>query len=294
MMSSLKNFLIIAGMPRTGTSYLYYILQSHPSLFLPYRKELSYFCSNYEKGLSWYHNFYSGISLNQVAVDVTPIYIMHPESAQRIKYFNSNIKIILCIRKPSEWILSWYAQMQSRELKVPPFEFFIKEHTFRPSIGERFHINLGNRYLMRSIELYTKEFGSNILIYNYEFFKDNPLHVLHSFESFVGIPNYFTEANFKNLIINASNRKKIKIFSYILSRGEIIKLLEYVISKRFLQSIRNKFDLISTKTEELNMNIYNATNTQLAKEFFIEEDEYYNSFFAKYPIQLGDKTEFKW
>ena len=60
------NFVI--GMPRAGTTFLYYNLEKHPNIFLPYRKELKYFNTNYVNGEEWYINFYKEIANDEVTL----------------------------------------------------------------------------------------------------------------------------------------------------------------------------------------------------------------------------------
>lgn len=287
-----KQVVILAGMPRTGSSYLYHVLQNHPNLFLPHRKELSFFCSNYKKGEMWYANFFNSINSNELGLDISPVYFLDPASIQRIKQFNSNIKIILCIRTPSDWILSWYSQLLSHELHLPPFDSFIKNHWFKPSIGDKIQINLGQNYISHTINEYVKIFDDKVLIYHYDFFKKDPLLLLRYFEQFLNLPDYYNEENFENIIINAGNRKNVWLVSYLLSRESTVRLLEFCIPKKKLQRIRNSFDRGSTPNGGLNNRIYTKENIQLAKDFFHDDDKFVDSFFSSHPIQLGNGKTF--
>jgi hypothetical protein len=53
----LPNFLII-GAARSGTTALYYGLREHPQVFMPAKKELNFFTSNWKHGLEWYGDFF--------------------------------------------------------------------------------------------------------------------------------------------------------------------------------------------------------------------------------------------
>lgn len=289
MLAHMTNrIVIIPGMPRTGTSYLYHVLQKHPNLFLPHRKELSFFCSNYNKGSAWYENFFENIQPQEYGLDVSPVYFLLPESMQRIKEYNPDIKVILCIRSPSDWILSWYSQLLSHELHMPPFKEFIKAHEFKPSIGLKFQVNLQNNFISKNISEYAETFGSNALIYHYDFFKSNPLLVLQAIERFLALPEYFTKDNTKNLIINAGNRKNIWLLSYLLSRETTVRLLEFAIPRKKLQQIRNNFDRGSTPNKGRNPNVYTEENIQLAKKVFANDDAFVDSFFSPNLIKLGN------
>ena len=286
------QIVILPGMPRTGTSYLYHVLQKHPDLFLPHRKETSFFCSNFDKGKLWYEDFFNTIQSHELGLDISPLYFMHQESLLRIKEFNPDAKIILCVRRPSDWILSWYSQLSSHELHMPPFDEFIKSHRFKPSIGHSFQINLQNDFITNSINSYCKTFGHNLLIYHYDLFKKKPLLVLQSIEKFLELPEYFNQKNVENIIINAGNRKHIWLVSYLLSRASIVHLLEFCIPRKKLQQIRNHVDKASTPQKGFNTKIYSENNIALAKKTFSTDDAFVKSFFSSNPIQLGYRQTF--
>ena len=58
-MFSNNNHVVMVGMSRAGTSFMYHNLQKHPGLFLPSRKEIGYFAHHHNQGQSWYKEFYT-------------------------------------------------------------------------------------------------------------------------------------------------------------------------------------------------------------------------------------------
>ena len=55
---TLPTFLGI-GVQRAGTTWLHTLLNSHPDVYMPtHRKEIRFFDRYYERGLSWYEEFF--------------------------------------------------------------------------------------------------------------------------------------------------------------------------------------------------------------------------------------------
>ena len=51
--------IIMVGMSRAGTSFMYHNLQKPPQIFVPARKELCYFAQNFSNKQEWYESFFS-------------------------------------------------------------------------------------------------------------------------------------------------------------------------------------------------------------------------------------------
>ena len=127
----MKNRLVVIGMPRGSTTYLYHNLNKHPNIFCPFRKEVNYFNANFKKGLNWYNSLFEEQRDDQASVDVSPPCFMDPDSDQRIKDYNPNMKVLLIIRDPEEWALSFYHQFASFNYNMMPFSEFVKGYDFK-------------------------------------------------------------------------------------------------------------------------------------------------------------------
>ena len=108
-----ERFFILAGMPRTATTFLYQRFQEHPAIFCPYRKETNFFSVNYQKGPAWYRGLYSDMADGQISADVSPVYFLDEQAIDRIGAFEPDTPVILGVRPASEWALSWYTQVLS-------------------------------------------------------------------------------------------------------------------------------------------------------------------------------------
>lgn len=97
----LPGFLVI-GPPRTGTTWLYQVLRTHPEIFLPDIKQLHFFDRNLSRGLDWYRAHFSGAKPNQVCGEVTPDYISSSDCICRIKEYLPRVQMIILYRDPVE------------------------------------------------------------------------------------------------------------------------------------------------------------------------------------------------
>jgi hypothetical protein len=199
---------VIPGMPRCATTFLYHNLEKHPSVFCPFRKETNYFSVNYQKGSDWYWNLYRGIRPGQVGADVSPSYFLHRKAIDRMKRFNPQMRVVLGVRDPVEWALSLYNQLLTHAWRGPDLSDFIERFPY-PFGGEAIIIELRDGFVTKMVENYRKAFGDNLLLYHFDFFKNNPLAVLRSIEHFLDIPPYYSEYNFDNMIINAGLNRQV-------------------------------------------------------------------------------------
>ncbi len=107
------RLFVVAGMPRSGTTFLYHNLQKHPALFLPFRKESNYFFVNYARGVEWYRSLYRKITPDQVGGDISPFYFMDQRAIPRIAEFSPDVKVILAVREPAAPACSVIRDMRS-------------------------------------------------------------------------------------------------------------------------------------------------------------------------------------
>jgi len=285
------NIFIVAGMPRCGTTFFYYKLQEHPSVFVLYRKETNYFSTSFERGQKWYFDLYKDIKPDQMGADVSPSYFMDDGFTERVLAFNPDIKIILGVRPPSVLALSLYNQFLSHTYGVPPFKEYLS--AFDWYIGsKKIHMSFNDKFLTRRLEEFREAFGKNILLFDFALFQRDPLKILQAIESFLGLPPYFNETNFENIVINAGKRKNIKIVSYILGRESIKVALGKLFPRSFVVAMRRRFEEASkSKKEEVPL-VYDPADIELAGNFFKEEDRLVREMFSGAGIQLGTGEPF--
>ena len=119
----MKQHLIIPGASRSGTTFLYSLLIQHPQIVAP-AKELQFFekDAEYNKGIAYYQNYFQDTQDEQICMDVSPPYFHkgilidskgkhsydeNNDSANRIKKYLPNAKILITLRNP---VLRLYSQ----------------------------------------------------------------------------------------------------------------------------------------------------------------------------------------
>jgi hypothetical protein len=97
---SLPDFLCIGAL-KSGTTWLYENLRSHPEIFLPPEKELYYFSIRFHsRSLKWYSSLFKN-GRDLVKGDITPGYSII--STSRIRFVHKilpNVKLIFIMRNP--------------------------------------------------------------------------------------------------------------------------------------------------------------------------------------------------
>lgn len=108
---------IIGGAPKAGTTTLAEMLNCHPGIFIPPKKEL--FLFHHEKFDSTsYSNFFESSPPECMHGDATPTYLADPDSALRLKTHNPKALCIFVLRDPVERAWSHYL-FDQQHLKIP-------------------------------------------------------------------------------------------------------------------------------------------------------------------------------
>ncbi len=282
---------VVAGMPRSGTTFLYHNLQKHPSVYLPFRKETNYFSFDYGKGADWYRHLYREIAPGEIGADISPSYFMHHEAIERIKKFDREIKVVLGVRDPADWALSFYSQILTYSWRVPPFAEFLDSFLWQVE-GQELLLVLRNGFVTRMIEDWRHAFGDDLLLYDFNLFQRDRLAVLRAIERFVGIRPYFAEGNFDNIVINASKRRNVRAITHLLTRSGMVSLWGAILPRRWLHFLRRLAEKLSQGQEHRNTVADTPENIQLAKAVFAAEGAAIKKLFAAGGIQLGSGAVF--
>lgn len=110
------NFFII-GAPKCGTTALTEYLQTHPDIFITNPKEPHFFSKNDIAGyegvstLDDYLRLYSAIKEQKMVGEASVLYLYSSEALAKIKSFAPKAKIIVMLRKTSEYIYSYHSQL---------------------------------------------------------------------------------------------------------------------------------------------------------------------------------------
>lgn len=127
---TLPTFLGI-GAPRSGTTWLHELLDSHPNVYVPPHKEIRFFELYYDRGLHWYESVFppaDKMSQYRAVGEISPGYLYCPDCPKHIASLSSITKLLLILRNPVDRAYSDYGlRIQYREYKGPFEDFLIIE-----------------------------------------------------------------------------------------------------------------------------------------------------------------------
>jgi hypothetical protein len=102
----LPEFLV-AGPPRTGTSWLHEVLQPHAHL-PALTKETRFFDLHYARGLNWYRDHFSRAVDGRPVGEIAPTYFASPAARDRIAQALPQVKLVFIFRHPVQRLVSLY------------------------------------------------------------------------------------------------------------------------------------------------------------------------------------------
>lgn len=120
----LPNFIVI-GPGKSGTSWLYQVLEHHPQVCVSSAKETLYFEDYYHKGLQWYARFFRDCGksdLNHAIGEISNTYIFSAEAARRIAADFPTMRVIATLRDPVERAFSHYLFLRRNGVLTCDFE----------------------------------------------------------------------------------------------------------------------------------------------------------------------------
>ena len=105
--------LFIIGVNKAGTSWLYYLLDHHPDVFMADAKELYFFGDEgieeeRPKTLAEYHGHFPFDQPYRYFGDATVAYYKSPATADEIQAYNANAKLLAIVRDPIQRLLSQF------------------------------------------------------------------------------------------------------------------------------------------------------------------------------------------
>jgi hypothetical protein len=123
----LPTFLGI-GVPKAGTTWICDLLRTHPQVAIASRKELHYFDRNFDKGIAWYEQFFSGRPGVAAVGEFTTHYLFDPVVPARVRSIASINRLILCLRNPVDRAVSHYRFRQQVDNYRGSFDEFLQEY----------------------------------------------------------------------------------------------------------------------------------------------------------------------
>lgn len=257
----MPNFLII-GTAKAGTSSLFYYLKQHPQIYMSPLKEPKFFAfegeeldflgpakNNIKKfsvtTLEEYQQLFSSVTDELAIGEASPIYIHTPKSAQKIKEYIPNVKIIAVLRDPGERAFSAFSHLVREGYETLSFEEALQQEQKRIEnkwIPLFYYQQLG--FYHSQLQHYFKLFDrQQIKIYLYQELKDNTLNVVQDIFDFLNVDNSFVPNLTKK---NVSGIPKNRFIYDLFTKDNAIKS---TLKPLFANKIRRTiYSAVTTKT----------------------------------------------
>ena len=96
------------GAQKCGTTWIHRQLDSHPDICVASGddKDTRFFSCFYDKGYEWYERNFSHCRLGKITGEVSTSYFYNSDIPLRVKQYNNDIKLFVCLRNPIERIIS--------------------------------------------------------------------------------------------------------------------------------------------------------------------------------------------
>jgi len=190
---------IIAGAPRSGTTWLYMLARRHPQLAMaePIVPEPKFFLVDelWQRGIDYYSaTWFDGLPGDRILGEKSTNYLESPIVAERIYRALPRVKLIFLLRNPIDRAYSNYLWSRQNGLEVESFEraLALEEQRERElPTGHRyarpnayFSRGLYARHLARFLDYFPR---AQVLVLRHEDILVRPDYIAAVFQSFVGV-----------------------------------------------------------------------------------------------------------
>ena len=190
---------IIGGAPRSGTTWLYELLDRHPGVHMakPLKPEPKFFLRDdeYAKGLQYYSDrWFGGVDAAKVAGEKSTDYLESAEAAARIARALSHVKLIFILREPVSRAYSNYLWSKMNGLETEDFPTALKlEEQRERELPEKWKFTRPFSYFSRGLyaellEPYFNRFMDHqILVTRFEDIIERPKALAETVQRYIGV-----------------------------------------------------------------------------------------------------------
>lgn len=203
-----KVDFLVCGAQKAGTTALFEYLKSVPDIFIPKKKELHFFDNEkfYSGFLGFpplslsvirkYNKYFKRGDSKKIWGEMTPIYMYWTNCFERIKKYNSEMKIIMCLRNPVNRAYSqWNMEVRNgfedlgfiEAVKKEIAELEASKGAYQSRVRSYMSRGLYVSQVQRAMEIFPHE---NIKVVKYENYKDNQFEVLEDICNFLEVKEF--------------------------------------------------------------------------------------------------------
>jgi hypothetical protein len=196
---------IFIGPSKTGSTWIFELLRSHPQVHVPIAKDIYFFDKFFHKGLAWYEDQFSDCAEHQITGELSHDYFSSKEAIDRIHRLLPEIKLICCLRDPFERALSSFEHFQRNGMGYAGLAVAVKEH---PEIFEE------GLYFKHLSYIFSKFDRSMISILFFDDLKTDPAAFAQRIFDFLGVDKFY-QSPVIGKKINQAGQPRAKIVSRI-------------------------------------------------------------------------------
>jgi len=246
----LPNFIIV-GAAKSGTTSVDQYLRQHPEVYMCPQKE-PYFFSFVNKKIDFkgpydsimkdvivtdfneYVSFFNNVTDQKAIGECSNSYLFLTHSAEEIKKYIPDCKIIIILRDPVERAFSHYAQHVMIGHEKLTFEEAIEQESYRKAAGWRWHYQyLEQSMYYKQVKVYYDIFPKeNILVLFFDDLKKDPSLFMKEIFEFIGVSPMVEGIDFK--VYNKTGMPKSRLLhNFLYSKKFFKKLLGFFIPEQF-------------------------------------------------------------
>jgi len=222
--------LFIIGVNKAGSSWLHYLLDSHPDIYMSKVKEHNYFGKIYPSNIEEYHKYFPFEKPFIYFGESTPSYFFSEKIAQEIFEYCPNAKIIAIVRDPIKRLISHYNFRKQ-------LGAFSEQTSIEKAISEADPHLIADSHYEKTLPFYQQIFGSdNFKIVSLEESWEQPDKFWDNLLEFLSVKNYAFPEN-QNKPENPTGSKPFRLI-YRLSIIPIKKhaphLYRFLLQMKFM------------------------------------------------------------
>ena len=179
---------VIAGAMRSGTTSLTRWLRGHPDVWMSQNKELHYFDTRWERGVSVdeYRRDFAGWSHQHAVGEATPNYLYHREAMQRLATVLPDARILLSLRHPVDRAYSHYWARRSRGIETRGFAEVIATEPEVP-VGDDGGLLARGRYFEQIQRALQHVDRARMLVVLFDDLQEQPVDTFGEVCAFIGV-----------------------------------------------------------------------------------------------------------
>ncbi|PAV26088.1 hypothetical protein CF392_07605 [Tamilnaduibacter salinus] len=116
------------GPGKTASTWIYKVLKEHPQFSLPSGKDIYFFDQFFERGENWYHDQFTGCDFDKLVGEFSHDYLISSTALGRIREYNPDARIIVCLRNPYDRLQSGIRFLQRNGYGYAPVERLVQRH----------------------------------------------------------------------------------------------------------------------------------------------------------------------